>query len=142
MVTLESWRQQNSTPTIAQDTNGLAHWNAVLTSKHCLPSAKMALQSFLPLQGQFSLCCRQALVDNKELLSLPPALGKGATVKLRGDRSYCTAKTGGHCWGVPDMLQEHFVQVKTIQVQECRQNSRTPPGPCYSLHQQLSPWHS
>lgn len=140
MVTLESWRQQNSTPTIAQDTNGLAHWNAVFTSKHCLPFAKMALQSFLPSQGQFSLCCRQTLVDNKELLSLTPALGKGAMVKLRGDRSYCTAKTGGGTAGGYQTCCKNTLY--RLRLYRYRNADRTPPGPCYSLHQQLIPWHS
>lgn len=54
---------------------------------------KMALESFLPLQGQSSLCCRQTLGDSNHCPS--PCPWKGATVKLRGDRSDCTAGTGG-----------------------------------------------
>lgn len=112
MVTLESWRQQNSTPTIAQDTNGLAHWNAVLTSKHRFLLQKMALESFLPRQGQFSLCCRQTLWTVSNCCP-SPALGKGAC-EAQGDRSYCAAGEGpaaGHaartlCTGWDYTVQE------------------------------------
>lgn len=108
---------------------------------------KMALESFLPLQGQFSLCCRQTRVDSKYLLSLPLALGKGAMVKLRGDRSSCTAarwhsRAGRALWGGTGYQPCCKNTLYRLRLYRYRNADTTPAGPCYSLHQLLTPCHS
>lgn len=57
MVTLEFWRQQNPTSTIAQDTNGLGRWNAVIASKHsvCQDMAQADLEFKSQLYGTASV---------------------------------------------------------------------------------------